>query len=55
MIDRKFLDGIDLKWGSVDATLAMIEKIAAREGVGDLASQVRRHAHSVLQRSRMGS
>jgi aldehyde:ferredoxin oxidoreductase len=39
MIDRKFLDGIDLKWGSVDATLVMIEKIAARNGVGDLASK----------------
>ena len=39
MIDRKFLDGIDLKWGNVDATLAMIEKIAYRKGVGDLASQ----------------
>ena len=39
LIDRKFLDGIDLKWGSVDATLAMIEKIAARDGVGDLASK----------------
>jgi aldehyde:ferredoxin oxidoreductase len=39
MIDRKFLDGIDLKWGSVDATLAMIDKIAFREGVGDPASK----------------
>ena len=39
MIDRKFLDGIDLKWGSVDATLAMIDKIASRDGVGDLASK----------------
>ncbi|WP_136523790.1 aldehyde ferredoxin oxidoreductase family protein [Geomonas ferrireducens] len=39
MIDRKFLDGIDLKWGSVDATLAMIEKIAARDGVGELAGK----------------
>ncbi|OPY66324.1 MAG: putative oxidoreductase YdhV [Syntrophorhabdaceae bacterium PtaU1.Bin034] len=39
MVDRQFLDGIDLKWGSVDATLAMIEKIAARDGVGDLASK----------------
>jgi len=38
MIDRKFLDGIDLKWGSVDATLAMIQKIAARDGVGRLAA-----------------
>jgi aldehyde:ferredoxin oxidoreductase len=39
MIDKKFLDGIDLKWGSVDATLAMIDKIAFRDGVGDLASK----------------
>jgi aldehyde:ferredoxin oxidoreductase len=39
MIDQKFLDGIDLKWGSVEATLAMIDKIALRDGVGDLASK----------------
>jgi aldehyde:ferredoxin oxidoreductase len=39
MIDQKFLDGIDLKWGRVDATLAMIDKIASRDGVGDLASE----------------
>lgn len=39
LVDRKFLDGIDLKWGSVDGTLAMIQKIAYRDGVGKLASQ----------------
>lgn len=39
MIDQKFLDGIDLQWGSVDATLAMIDKIGSRDGVGDLASK----------------
>jgi aldehyde:ferredoxin oxidoreductase len=39
LIDKKFLDGIDLKWGSVDAMLAMIDKIASRDGVGDLASK----------------
>jgi len=39
MVDRKFLDGIDLKWGSVDAAWAMIEKIAARDGVGTLAAK----------------
>ncbi|WP_224984580.1 aldehyde ferredoxin oxidoreductase family protein [Geomonas agri] len=38
MINRGFLDGIDLKWGSVDATLAIIEKIAAKDGVGALAA-----------------
>ena len=30
---------IDLRWGTVDATLAMIEKIAARDGVGGLAAK----------------
>lgn len=39
LVDQKFLDGIDLKWGNVDATLAMIDKIAYRDGVGNLASK----------------
>ena len=39
VIDQTFLDGINLKWGGVDATLAMIDKIASRNGVGDLASK----------------
>jgi aldehyde:ferredoxin oxidoreductase len=39
LINQKFLDGIDLRWGSVGATLAMIDKIASRDGVGLLASQ----------------
>ncbi len=38
-IDKAFLDGIDLKWGNVDAVLKMMEKIANRDGVGDLASK----------------
>lgn len=38
-IDKTFLDGIDLTWGNVDAVLKMIEKIARREGIGDLASK----------------
>ncbi len=38
-IDKRFLDGVDLKWGNVDAILKMIEKIAKRDGVGDLASR----------------
>ena len=37
-IDKKFLDGIDLKWGDVGAALALIKKITYREGIGDLAS-----------------
>jgi aldehyde:ferredoxin oxidoreductase len=39
LIDKEFLDGIDLKWGDVDATLEMIHRIAARKGIGDLASK----------------
>jgi aldehyde:ferredoxin oxidoreductase len=39
LIDKRFLDGIDLKWGNVNATLEMIHRIAARQGIGDLASK----------------
>ncbi|NIN01088.1 MAG: aldehyde:ferredoxin oxidoreductase [candidate division Zixibacteria bacterium] len=38
-IDRAFLDGVDLTWGNVDAILRMLDKIAYREGVGDIASK----------------
>lgn len=38
-IDKAFLDGIDLKWGNVDAILEMMEKITRRDGIGDLASR----------------
>jgi aldehyde:ferredoxin oxidoreductase len=39
LIDKKFLDNIDLKWGSVNATLEMIHRINNRQGIGDLASR----------------
>lgn len=38
-IDQAFLDGIDLTWGNVDAILKMLDKIANRDGVGDIASK----------------
>ncbi|MCD6452106.1 MAG: aldehyde ferredoxin oxidoreductase family protein [Acidobacteria bacterium] len=38
LIDKAFLDGIDLRWGDVEAVLSMIKKIAYREGVGDIAA-----------------
>jgi len=38
-IDTKFLDGIDLKWGDIDSALKMLDKIAYRDGVGDLTSR----------------
>jgi aldehyde:ferredoxin oxidoreductase len=39
MIDIEFLDGVDLKWGNVDAAIQMIHKIVKREGVGKLAAE----------------
>jgi len=39
MIDLNFLDGIDLKWGSVDASIQMIHKIVRKEGIGKIASK----------------
>lgn len=37
IIDSKYLDGIDLTWGNVSASLEMIHKICKREGIGNLA------------------
>lgn len=37
IIDKKYLEGIDLKWGDVEASLEMLHKICKREGVGDKA------------------
>ncbi|MFC1541552.1 aldehyde ferredoxin oxidoreductase family protein [Candidatus Latescibacterota bacterium] len=39
LIDRKFLGGIDLTWGNVDGSMAMLNKIVNKEGsIGKLAS-----------------
>lgn len=38
LIDKNFLEGIDLTWGNVDASLELLHKIGKREGVGDLAA-----------------
>jgi aldehyde:ferredoxin oxidoreductase len=38
IINKSFLDGIELTWGNVDAVHAMIRKIATREGAGDLCA-----------------
>ncbi len=39
MIDKKFLDGIDLTWGNVDAIRKIIRKTAMKEGVGEKTAQ----------------
>lgn len=37
LIDKSYLDNIDLKWGDVAASLEMMHKICKREGIGDKA------------------
>ncbi len=39
IIDKDFLEGIDLTWGNVDASLQMLHKIGKMEGIGKLAAQ----------------
>ena len=38
-IDKKFLDGIELTWGNVDAVLKLIKKTSYKDGIGKLASK----------------
>ncbi len=38
-IDKDFLDGIDLTWGNIDASIEMVHKIAKKEGIGILAGK----------------
>lgn len=39
VFSKKDLDGIDMTWGNVEAVRAMLNKIARREGIGDLLAQ----------------
>lgn len=39
LISKKDLDGIDLKWGNVEATETLLKKIGKRDGVGDLLAE----------------
>jgi aldehyde:ferredoxin oxidoreductase len=36
---REDLDGLDFRWGNVDAVIEMVKKIAFREGFGDRAAE----------------
>ncbi len=48
LIDKKYLDGIELEWGDAEATRTLLHKIALRDGVGDvLADGVMRAAQSI--------
>jgi aldehyde:ferredoxin oxidoreductase len=48
LIDRDFLGGIDLTWGSVDATIEMIHLMGELEGIGKIASQGVKHLAEVI-------
>jgi len=39
IIDKTFLEGIELTWGNVEAVKRLLQKIARREGVGDLLAE----------------
>ena len=48
ILTKEDTDGIDLSWGNADAMIAMIHKIARREGLGDiLADGVKRAAAKI--------
>jgi len=39
ILSRDDLDGLDMRWGNVEAIKAMLEKISRREGIGDLLAE----------------
>jgi aldehyde:ferredoxin oxidoreductase len=39
LLTKSDLDGLDVTWGNADAMIALIDKIAKREGVGDLLAE----------------
>ncbi|PIU55897.1 MAG: hypothetical protein COS88_03610, partial [Chloroflexi bacterium CG07_land_8_20_14_0_80_51_10] len=44
LISKKDTDGIELKWGDIDAAIEMIHRIAKREGFGDVLAEGTRAA-----------
>ena len=39
VLSKKDLDGLDMKWGNVEAVRTLLNKIAKREGIGDLLAE----------------
>ena len=52
LLTREETDGLDLSWGNGEAILALIEKIARREGFGDTLADGSRAAAEKLGRGR---
>ena len=47
IVKRSDLDGMTLKWGDPDSVLAMVEKIAHRDGIGDIVAE---GTHGLIKR-----
>lgn len=50
IIDQKDTDGLRLEWGNSEAALALLEKIAYREGLGDMLAEGGLRAAEILGR-----
>jgi len=48
LLDLQFLEGIDLQWGSVEASMAMLHKMGKMEGIGKLAAQGVKHLAEIV-------
>ena len=52
ILTKSDFDGLDMSWGNMDSTVKMIEKIAKRDGIGDvLANGVKRAAQTIGKNS----
>ena len=47
-ISDELLDGVDLRWGNAEAVVEMVEKIARREGLGDILAEGVRRAAKII-------
>lgn len=48
LLSKEDLDGIELEWGNADAMIALVDKIAKREGFGEILGSGVREAAKVL-------
>ena len=48
LITKSDVDGLDMRWGNVASVRAMLNKIATRDGIGDLLAEgVKRTAERI--------
>jgi aldehyde:ferredoxin oxidoreductase len=55
LIGKNDIDGIDLTWGNAEAVKTMVQKIAAREGIGDILAKgiIEATAHFSLEAQKL--